>query len=92
MATIAENIDIIHAKAAEMDEIVIQFRAAKAEMDAAEAEIRQLRPVSEPSRAYQERLAFVALDAMGRPSLDGLPLIADLAVSAWGAPVDEVTE
>lgn len=83
MATIAENIAAIQAKAADLDTLIIQFRAAKAEIDAAEAEIRQLRPVSDPSRAYQERLGLVALDAMSKPSTDGTPTIADLAVSAW---------
>ena len=87
MATIAENIATIHAKTAEMDALIIQFRAAKAEIDAAEAEIRQLRPVSEPSRAYQERLALVALDAMGKPSTDGAPTIAALAAAAWAGVV-----
>ncbi len=82
MATIAENIVTIQAKAADLDMLIIQFRAAKAEIDAAEAEIRQLRPVSEPSRAYQERLALVALDAMGKPSRGGEPTIADLAAAA----------
>jgi hypothetical protein len=83
MATIAENIATIQVKAAEMDALIIQFRAAKAEIDAAEAEIRQLRPVSEPSRAYQERLALVALDAMGKPAISGEATISELAASAW---------
>lgn len=83
MATIAENIETIQLKAAEMDTLITQFRTAKAEIDVAEAEIRQLRPVSEPSRAYQERLAFVALDAMGKPSTDGEATIAALAAAAW---------
>ena len=84
MATIAENIATIHAKAAEMDALIIQFRAAKAEIEAAEAAIRQLRPVSEPSRAYQERLALFALDALGKPSNDGAATIAECAAAAWG--------
>lgn len=83
MATIAENIATIQAKAADLDALIIQFRAAKAEIDAAEAEIRQLRPASDPSRAYQERLALVALDAMGKPSVEGQATISAIAASAW---------
>lgn len=83
MATIAENIATIQARAADLDALIIQFRAAKAEIDAAEAEIRQLRPSSDPSRAYQERLTFVALDAMGKPSIEGEATIATLAATAW---------
>lgn len=83
MATIADNIDTIQTKAAEMDALIIQFRTAKADLDAAEAKIRQLRPVSDPSRAYQERLGLVALAAMGKPSISGEATIAALAAAAW---------
>lgn len=83
MATIAANIATIQTKAAELDALIVQVRAAKAAIEAAEAEIRRLRPVSEPSRAYQERLALVALDAMGKPSIAGDKTLADLAAAAW---------
>ncbi|TGV90032.1 hypothetical protein EN801_020465 [Mesorhizobium sp. M00.F.Ca.ET.158.01.1.1] len=83
MATIAANIATIQTKAVELDALIIQVRAAKAAIEAAETEIRQLRPKSEPSRAYQERLALVALDQMGKPSIAGDRSIADLAASAW---------
>ncbi|MER9212383.1 hypothetical protein NKI54_09945 [Mesorhizobium sp. M0663] len=83
MADIATNIATIQAKAAELDALIGQVRAAKAVIEAAEAEIRQLRPKSDPSRAYQERLALVALDAIGKPSIAGEKTIAELAAAAW---------
>ncbi|RWO35675.1 MAG: hypothetical protein EOS08_03500 [Mesorhizobium sp.] len=83
MADIATNIATIQTKAAELDALVIQVRAAKAVIEAAEAEIRQLRPKSDPSKAYQERLSLVALDAMGKPSIAGDKSIAELAAAAW---------
>jgi hypothetical protein len=83
MATIAENIDTIKNTAADLDTIIADFRAAKATIDAAEAEIRQARPSSDPSRAYQERLALVAIDAMGKPSVANDKTIAQLADEAW---------
>ncbi|RUU85562.1 hypothetical protein EOB59_31755 [Mesorhizobium sp. M7A.F.Ca.MR.176.00.0.0] len=83
MADIASNIETIQSKAAELDGLVTQVRAAKAVIDAAEAEIRKLRPVSEPSRAYQERLALVALDAMAKPSIAGDKTVTELAAIAW---------
>ncbi|ESX70661.1 MULTISPECIES: hypothetical protein [unclassified Mesorhizobium] len=83
MTDIATNIATIQTKAAELDTLIGQVRAAKAAVDAAEAEIRQQRPVSEPSRAYQERLALVAFDQMGKPSIAGDRTIAALAADAW---------
>lgn len=83
MADIAENIETIQRKAAELDVLINQFRAAKAAIDAAETAIRRSRPFSDPSRAYQQRLALVALDAMGRPSVKGEATIAELALDAW---------
>lgn len=64
MTTIAGNIAIIQTKAAELDELVAQFRAARAVIDAAEAAIRKAQqyPVA---LAHQERLATVALDEKG---------------------------
>ncbi|MES0016152.1 hypothetical protein [Mesorhizobium sp. M0036] len=83
MASIATNIATIQTKAVELDTLIGQVRAAKAVIEAAEAEIRQLRPKSDPSRAYQERLALVALDAIGKPSIAGDKTIAELAAAAW---------
>ncbi|MER9450111.1 hypothetical protein [Mesorhizobium sp. M0254] len=83
MANIATNIATIQTKAAEMDALIGQVRAAKAIIEAAEAEIRQMRPKSEPTKAYQERLALMALDAMGKPSIAGDRTMAELAASAW---------
>ncbi|MES0042622.1 hypothetical protein [Mesorhizobium sp. M0091] len=83
MANIATNIATIQTKAAELDTLIGQVRAAKAVIEAAEAEIRQLRPKSEPSKAYQERLALMALDAIGKPSIAGDKSIAELAAAAW---------
>ncbi|RWB23894.1 MAG: hypothetical protein EOQ41_29560 [Mesorhizobium sp.] len=83
MADIATNIATIQTKAAELDALIDQVRAAKAAIGAAEKEIRQLRPASDPSRAYQERLALVALDAMAKPSIVGDKSMAELAATAW---------
>lgn len=83
MADLATNIATIQTKAAELDVLIGQFRAVKAAVEAAEAEIRQLRPVSDVPRAYQERLALVALDAMGKVSIANDKTIAELAASAW---------
>lgn len=83
MATIAENITIIQERAIELDALIDQFRTAKADIEKAEAEIRQLRPTSEPTRAHQERLSHVALDAMGKPSITQQKSIAELAIEAW---------
>lgn len=83
MADIATNIATIQTKAAELDTLIGQFRAAKATIDAAEAEIRKQRPVSEPSRAYQDRLALLTLDAMAKPSIVGDKSMAELAAAAW---------
>ncbi|RWA97330.1 hypothetical protein [Mesorhizobium sp.] len=83
MADIATNIATIQTKAAELDELIGQVRAAKAVMEGAERDIRRLRPTSEPSRAYQERLALVALDAMAKPSIVGDKSMAELAAAAW---------
>lgn len=90
MADIATNIATIQARAAEIDTLISQFRAAKSVIDQAEREIRQSRPASEPSRAYQERLALVALDAMAKPSIADDMTIAGLASAAWSefAPVE----
>ncbi|TIL44928.1 hypothetical protein [Mesorhizobium sp.] len=83
MAEISNNIATIQTKAAELDTLIGQVRAAKTVIDAAEAEIRKQRPVSEPSRTYQERLALLALDAMAKPSITGDKTMAELAASAW---------
>jgi hypothetical protein len=83
MATIAENIETIQTQAAALDTLIGQVRDAKNAIEQAEAEIRQARPASDPSRAYQERLAIVALDYIGKPSIDGEPTMADLAATAW---------
>ncbi|MCZ8547172.1 hypothetical protein OOJ09_23530 [Mesorhizobium qingshengii] len=83
MASIATNIATIQTKATELDALIIQVRAAKAVIDAAEVEIRRARPASDTPRAYQERLALVALDAMGKPSIAGDKTIAELAAAAW---------
>ncbi|MER8783235.1 hypothetical protein NKH60_18595 [Mesorhizobium sp. M1006] len=82
MADIATNIATIQAKAAELDTLIGQVRAAKAVIEACEAAIRKQRLAS-PSRAYQERLALVALNQMGKPSITGDKTVTELAASAW---------
>ncbi|ESZ17724.1 hypothetical protein X735_11220 [Mesorhizobium sp. L2C085B000] len=82
MANIATNIATIQTKAAEIDTLIGQFRAAKTAIEAAELEIKKLRPWATPL-AHQERLAMSALDAMAKPSIVGDKTIAELAAAAW---------
>jgi len=82
MATISENIAIIQAKAAELDALVDQFRAAKGVIDAAEAEIRHLRGGA-VAKAGQERLADYAHALMVKPSITADSTVAQTAATAW---------
>lgn len=83
MADIATNIATIRAKAAELDAIVAQFREVQAEIYGAELAIRKLRPYSEPTKAFQERLSAVAHDRMIAPSAAGEKPLAQIAADAW---------
>lgn len=82
MTTIAGNIAIIQTKAAELDVLVAQFRAAHAVIAAAELAIRRARQ-NQVALAYQERLALFALDKMAYPAKAGEKTIAQLAAKAW---------
>lgn len=86
MATIAENIATIQAKAVELDALVDQFRAAKGVIDAAEAEIRHERG-SVVAKAGQERLADYAHALMVKPSITADSTVAQVAVTAWEGAV-----
>jgi hypothetical protein len=84
MPTPSENAATIVAKAAEIDDLVSDFRAAKAIIDAAEFEIRQALP-SEPMDAIagRARLADYGHALMVKPSLDGIPSTEATANNAW---------
>jgi len=84
MATTAENIATITAKAAELDTLVAQFRAAKAIIDAAELEIRKAQPTaSHEAHPGRVRLALYAHGLMVEPNLNGGKTVAAFASEAW---------
>lgn len=84
MPTPAENAATIVAKAAEIDDLVYQFRAAKAVIDAAEMEIRKALP-AEPMDAIagRARLADYGHSLMVRPLIEGMPSTEAVATKAW---------
>lgn len=86
MPTPSENAATIVAKAAEIDDLVSQFRAAKAVIDAAEMEIRKAMP-AEPMDAFagRARLADYGHSLMVKPSIDGIPSTEALAAQAWSS-------
>ncbi|ARS70115.1 hypothetical protein [Sinorhizobium meliloti] len=87
MADIATNIAIVQTKAAELDALVAQFRETKTAIDAAELAIRTLRPYSDPTKAFQERLALFGHARMIAPSAAGEKPLAQIAAAAWAGVV-----
>lgn len=84
MATVSENIATITTKAAELDTLVAQFRAAKAAIDAAETEIRKAQPFEgHEATAGRIRLALYAHALMVEPATDGRKSVETLASEAW---------
>ncbi|WP_347265340.1 hypothetical protein [Nitrobacter sp.] len=84
MATVSENIATITAKAAELDTLVSDFRAAKAAIDTAESEIRKAQPFEgHDTISGRVRLALYAHALMVAPSLEGRKTVAALAMDAW---------
>jgi hypothetical protein len=84
MPTVQENIATITAKAAELDTLVADFRAAKAAIDAAELEIRKAQPFEgHETISGRIRLAFYDHALMVEPSLEGRKTVAALASQAW---------
>lgn len=82
MATVSQNITTINTQAAVLDGLITSFLAAKALIDAAEAEIRQAQPnANHDARAGRIRLAHFAITRM----IDGSvgKTCAQLASEAW---------
>lgn len=83
MPTPSENAETIVAKAAEIDDLVANFRAAKAIIDAAELEIRKAMPSENFDIAGRARLADYGNALMVKPSINGIPSTEALANNAW---------
>jgi hypothetical protein len=84
MATPAENIATITAKAAELDDLVTQFRAARAIIDAAETEIRKAQPnANHEMVSGRVRLALYAHARMVDPIVNNGKTVAALSAEAW---------
>lgn len=83
MPTPSENAATIVAKAAEIDDLVSQFRAAKAVIDAAEAEIRKALPAENFDISGRSRLADYGHSLMVKPSIDGIPSTEAAATASW---------
>lgn len=84
MATIEQNIATIIAQAEILDGLIDDFRAAKALIDAAEAEIRKAQPgANHGVISGRERLAFYAHHLMACPSNAGQPSVEAVATKAW---------
>lgn len=84
MATVSENIATITAKAAELDTMIADFRAAKAIIEAAELEIRKAQPFGgHDTYAGRVRLAHYAHALMVEPSIEGRKTVEALATDAW---------
>jgi hypothetical protein len=79
----SENAATIVAKAAEIDDLVSQFRAAKAVIDAAELEIRKALPAENFDISGRQRLADYGHSLMVRPSIEGAASTEAAATAAW---------
>lgn len=86
MSVVSDNIAIITAQAATLDTLVSDFRAAKAAIDAAEAEIRKAQPAGgHDAHSGRIRLANYAHALLVEPSIEGRRTVVELATSAWAA-------